>query len=246
MAPARLLPSALLLLLIGGLMAACAAPAPPGAPPTTPAIPTPALGGEGTPPAAPAPTPTAAPSDAAAGARIAYEVVPAESEARYRVREQLVGVNLPSDAVGTTRAITGVLVMEGDRIVPEASRFQVDLRTLTSDQARRDNFIRRNTLQADRYPYAVFVPREIQGLPSPLPTSGEHTFRLIGDLTIREATRPVTWEVTARVEGDRIIARARTQFTFADFGLEPPRVPVVLSVDETIRLEVDTVLQRQP
>jgi hypothetical protein len=109
MAPARLLPSALLLLLIGGLMAACAAPAPPGAPPTTPAIPTPAPGGEGTPPAAPAPTPTAAPSDAAAGARIAYEVVPAESEARYRVREQLVGVNLPSDAVGTTRAITGVL-----------------------------------------------------------------------------------------------------------------------------------------
>jgi hypothetical protein len=56
----------------------------------------------------------------------------------------------------------------------------------------------------------------------------------------------VTWEVTARVEGDRIIARARTQFTFADFGLEPPRVPVVLSVDETIRLEVDAVLQRQP
>ncbi len=246
MAPARLLPSALLLLLIGGLMAACAAPAPPGAPPTTPAIPTPAPGGEGTPPAAPAPTPTAVPSDAAAGGRITYVVIAEESEARYRVREQLVGVNLPSDAVGTTRAITGVLVLEGNRVVSEASRFQVDLRTLTSDQARRDNFIRRNTLQADRYPYAVFVPREIQGLPSPLPTSGEHAFRLIGDLTIREATRPVTWEVIARVEGDRVIAQARTQFTFADFGLEPPRVPVVLSVDETIRLEVDAVLQRQP
>jgi len=184
------------------------------------------------------------PSDASAG-RITYVVVSEESEARYRVREQLVGVDLPNDAVGTTRAITGVLVIEGGRVVPEASRFQVDLRTLTSDQARRDNFIRRNTLQADRYPYAVFIPREIQGLPSPLPTSGEHAFRLIGDLTLREVTRPVTWEVTARVDGNRVIAQARTQFTFADFNLEQPRVPVVLSVDETIRLEIDVVLQRQ-
>ncbi len=246
MAPARLLPSALLLLLIGGLMAACAAPAPPEAPPTATAIPTPAPSLEVTPPATPAPTPTAAPSEAAAGDRLTYVVISEESEARYRVREQLVGLDLPNDAVGTTRAITGVLVLKGDRVVPEASRFQVDLRTLTSDQARRDNFIRRNTLQADRYPYAVFVPRETQGLPSPLPTSGEHTFRLVGDLTIREATRPVTWEVTARVEGDRLIAQARTQFTFADFGLQPPRVPVVLSLDETIRLEMDAVLQRQP
>ncbi|WP_322801576.1 YceI family protein [Thermoflexus sp.] len=243
MAPAHRLWKGFLLLWIAVGMAACAAPASPELPlavtPTT--VPT-----EAGAPATPAIVPTQAPSTDTRGDRLTYLVIPEESEARYRVREQLVGVDLPSDAVGVTRAITGVLVLEGNRVVPQASRFQVDLRTLTSDQARRDNFIRRNTLQADRYPYAVFVPREIQGLPSPLPTSGEHTFRLIGDLTIRETTRPVTWEVTARVEGDRIIARARTQFTFADFGLEPPRVPVVLSVDETIRLEVDVVLQRQP
>jgi len=234
----------LLLILIG--LAACGSPATPTfPPPTSTATPvaSPTVGGQPSPTSAPPAIPSV-PSDASAG-RITYVVVSEESEARYRVREQLVGVDLPNDAVGTTRAITGVLVIEGGRVVPEASRFQVDLRTLTSDQARRDNFIRRNTLQADRYPYAVFIPREIQGLPSPLPTSGEHAFRLIGDLTIREATRPVTWEVTARVEGNRVIAQARTQFTFADFNLEQPRVPVVLSVDETIRLEIDVVLQRQ-
>ncbi|WP_376789844.1 YceI family protein [Thermoflexus sp.] len=224
-------------------MAACAAPASPE--PTLAVTPT-AVPAEAGTPATPAIAPTQAPPADTRGHRLTYLVIPEESEARYRVREQLVGVSLPSDAVGATRAITGVLVLEGERIVPEASRFQVDLRTLTSDQARRDNFIRRNTLQTDRYPYAVFIPREIQGLPSPLPTSGEHAFRLIGDLTIREVTRPVLWEVTARVEEDRVIAQARTQFTFSDFRLEPPRVPVVLSVDETIRLEVDAVFQRQP
>ncbi len=224
-----------ILTLVG--LAACAAPATP-----TAVLPTPTLTEA---PAADRPSPTPPPPDGSRAGRTTYVVVSAESEARYRVREQLAGVDLPSDAVGRTRAITGALVLEEGQVVSEASRFQVDLRTLTSDQARRDNFIRRNTLQADRYPYAVFVPREVRGLPSPLPTSGEHGFQLIGDLTIREVTRPVTWEVRARVEGDRVIAQARTRFTFADFNLEPPRVPVVLSVDETIRLEVDLVLQRQ-
>jgi hypothetical protein len=37
-------------------------------------------------------------------------VLPEKSEARYRVREQLVGVSLPSDAVGVTKAITGTIV----------------------------------------------------------------------------------------------------------------------------------------
>ncbi len=231
----------LMLALVG--LAACAAPATPTAVLPTP-TPTEAPAADRPSPTPNVPATSASPDGSGAG-RTTFIVVSAESEARYRVREQLVGVNLPSDAVGVTRAITGVLVLEEGQVVPEASRFQVDLRTLTSDQARRDNFIRRNTLQADRYPYAVFIPREVQGLPSPLPTSGEHTFQLIGDLTIREVTRPVTWEVRARVEGDRVIAQARTQFTFADFNLEPPRVPVVLSVDETIRLEVDLVLQRQ-
>lgn len=239
MSPVRRLQKLFLLLWIAGGWAACAAPASPATPPA----PTPTAAPVGA--DAPTATPILPPSTETGADRVTYGVVSEESEARYRVREQLVGVDLPNDAVGATRAITGVLVLEGNTVVSEASRFQVDLRTLTSDQARRDNFIRRNTLQTDRYPYAVFVPREVRGLPSPLPTSGEHTFQLIGDLTIREVTRPVTWEVTARVEGDRVIAQARTQFTFADFNLEPPQVPVVLSVDETIRLEIDVVLQRQ-
>lgn len=233
-----------LLILIG--LIACGSPATPTLlpPPSTPtSVATPAVSDQPSPtPVSPA-TPASPPGPGVE--RTTFIVVSEESEARYRVREQLVGFDLPNDAVGTTRAITGVLVMEGNRVVAEASRFQVDLRTLTSDQSRRDNFIRRNTLQADRYPYAVFVPREVQGLPSPLPTSGEHAFQLIGDLTVRDVTRPVTWEVTARVEGNRVIVQARTQFTFTDFNLEQPRVPVVLSVDEIIRLEIDAVLQRQ-
>jgi hypothetical protein len=45
--------------------------------------------------------------------------------------------------------------------------------------------------------------------------------------------------VTARGEGKDVVGTAATAFTFKDFGLEQPRVPVVLSVADTIRLEYD-------
>src|SRR5574337_973948 len=44
------------------------------------------------------------------GDSVRLVVVPGKSEARYRVREQLVSLDLPSDAIGRTQAITGTIV----------------------------------------------------------------------------------------------------------------------------------------
>jgi polyisoprenoid-binding protein YceI len=66
------------------------------------------------------------------------------------------------------------------------------------------------------------------------------TFQLVGDLTVHGVTRPTTWEVTAQiVDGQALVGSATTSFTFADFGMTAPRVSVVLSVEETIKLELD-------
>ncbi len=191
-------------------------------------------------------TPTAAENIASEGEIVRLILVPGQNEARYRVREQLVGVSLPGDAVGATREVTGTLVVRTDgTVLPAESRVQVDLRTLKSDQSRRDNFIRRNTLQTDRFPFAVFVPTEIRGLPLPLPESADVEFQLIGDLTIRDVTRQVTWEVKAHIEGGEATGQATTGFSFATFDLTPPRVPVVLSIEDHIRLELDFHIRRQ-
>lgn len=204
---------------------------------------------------APSPEPsgtTAAPASPTVGGEssttgtVRLVLVPEESEARYRVREQLANQSLPNDAVGTTKDASGTIVLAPDgRIVSEESRFEVDLRSLRSDQTRRDNFIQQNTLETSRFPTAVFEPREASGLPWPLPESGEFTFQLTGDLTVHGVTRPVTWDVTARIEGDRLVGTAVTQVTFQDFGMEQPRVAVVLSVEETIQLELDFTLARE-
>jgi polyisoprenoid-binding protein YceI len=165
---------------------------------------------------------------------------PAKSEARYRVREQLANISFPTDAVGTTKTISGTIVIDPDgTIVSQESKFVVDLTTLKSDKAQRDRYIQNNTLQTRSYPTAEFVPTKVIGLPSPLPASGTVTFQLAGDLAAHGMTRPTTWDVTASVDGQGLTGSASTSFTFEDFGMTPPRVPILLSVEDTIKLEVD-------
>ena len=78
-----------------------------------------------------------------------------------------------------------------------------------------------------------------------LPTSGSHTFDVIGNLTVRGVTRPTTWRVKAEAKGGQVTGAASTAFTFKDFNMEQPRVPIVLSVADTIKLEYDFRLRRQ-
>lgn len=193
---------------------------------------------------APAPT-TASTSSAAATDTIKLTAVPGKSEARYRVREQLAQVPLPSDAIGKTAQISGTIVGKADgSIVSSDSKFSVDLNSLTSDRSQRDSFIKRSVLQTTQYPNAVFVPTQVQGLPLQIPPTGPVTFKLVGDLTVRNVTKPVTWDVKCDPQGDQGTCTATTSFTFGYFGLQQPQVPVVLSVQDNITLEVDIALQR--
>jgi polyisoprenoid-binding protein YceI len=195
--------------------------------------------------------PAALPGPGAAGAQATggparFVVAPEESEVRYRVREQLARLPLPNDAVGSTRAVEGGIAFDGGgRVLPGESRITVDLRTLQSDEPRRDGYLRRNTLLTDRHPAVTFVPREARGLPWPLPAAGRVAFELVGDLTVRDVTRPVTWAAAAQLAGPRATVEARTAIRFGDFGLPIPRVASVLSVVDEIRLEADLALRRR-
>ena len=92
---------------------------------------------------------------------------------------------------------------------------------------------------------ATFVPRSATGLPAAAlaRTPGEYTFALLGDLTVRGVTRPSTWQVKARLApSGEVTGTATTSFTFAEFGMTIPKVAVVLSVDDLIKLEYDFAL----
>jgi polyisoprenoid-binding protein YceI len=182
---------------------------------------------------------TASARKAAAPAPLRYVVAPTGNEARYRVREQLVGVDLPNDAVGVSRDITGLLVVEPNgTVVGDSSRIVVNISNIKSDKDRRDGFVKRRTLETDKFPTVELAPRTFRGLASKPPAAGS-SFDLVGDLTVHGVTHPTTWKVTARSDGADVVGTATTAFTFKDFALDQPKVPVVLSVADTIKLEYD-------
>jgi polyisoprenoid-binding protein YceI len=168
------------------------------------------------------------------------------NEARYRVREQLVGVSFPNDAVGATKSIEGTIAIDQNgRVVQGLSRITVDLASIASDRDMRDGYVRRNTLVTETYPSVVLVPTEFQGVTWPLPATGTMTFKLVGNLTVKDVTRSTTWDVTLTVAGNTLTGSAQTSFTFEEFGLTKPRVARVMSVEDTIKLEYDLKLVRQ-
>jgi polyisoprenoid-binding protein YceI len=176
---------------------------------------------------------------APAAARTRYVVAPSGNEARYRVREQLVGVELPNDAVGVAKEITGSLLVEPNgSVVKDSSKIIVTLTSLKSDKDRRDGYVQRRTLETAKFPTVELVPMTFQGLAAK-PGAAPTAFDLLANLTVHGVTRPTTWKVTARTEGSDIVGLATTAFTFKDFSLDQPSVPVVLSVNDTIKLEYD-------
>jgi len=234
---------------------------------STPAVPTPTTAAVATPIAAQssvatsAPTSVASPSSAPASvattsssttaptvnaSAVTLVVDPAASTASYHAHEQLVGRTLPSEAVGTTAGVSGSLAFAADgTIVADQSKISVDLSKLQSDESRRDNFIKGNTLQTSRYPMATFVPTAVQGLPSPLPTSGQVTFQLLGDLTVHGVTKPVTWQVTAQFGDSTVTGDATSAINITEFGMSPPKAGPVLSIEDGLTLQLAFTAARQ-
>ncbi len=168
------------------------------------------------------------------------------NKARYRVRERLAGRDLDNDAVGETPRVTGVIAVDDKgKVVAAESHFTAELTPLKSDSDRRDGYVRRNILVTDSFPSTTLRITEVRGLPSPIPTSGTAAFQLVGDLTIKGVTKSTVWNVNATLNGNTLTGNASTRFTFAEFSLRQPRVPIVLSVADSIGLEYDFVMVRK-
>ena len=190
--------------------------------------------------ATPAPSATAATTTATTGTW----TVSNTSKATVRVREQLVGVNLPSDAVLVATGATGTFALKDDGTFSSDAKITFDMTTLASDNRDRDNFIKGDTLQTRQFPKAEFVPTKTTGLTLPMPASGEFTFKLTGQMAIKGKTKEVTFDVQARRAGNELTATATAApaWKFADFGMTAPSVPFrVVSIVDEIRVVVDLV-----
>lgn len=182
---------------------------------------------------------TACDTEAAiASASTSYAIVSQDSTARYISEEQVSGIGAQT-AIGETQAIIGTILFDDANVPLACSRFDADLRTLQSDEARRDNYLYTNTLETETYPLATFVLARVEGLEGGMVDGEATTLSLVGDLTLHGVSLPAVWEAEVTLDGDTLIGTARTSFNMADYNMEQPVVGPVISVDETVELEVE-------
>lgn len=161
--------------------------------------------------------------------------------ARYKVTEQLAGISFPSDAVGTTQTVTGALIVNPDGSFAAGSKISVDLRTITSDQGMRDNYVRTRTLETEKFPMMEVVPKKANGLAFPLASGSQAQvgFQLVTDVTLHGVTKEVTWNVVAVLGAAQVGGRATATVDFATFNMTKPTLARLISVDDKIGLEIE-------
>ena len=179
-----------------------------------------------------------------AGAR-RFAIVPERSLATIRVREQVAAIPAPGDAMLTTRAFTGAVVLLPDGGFATGSSFAADLDTLKSDEPLRDEWIKFNTLNTRVYPRAEFTLARVSGMPMPIAAQGEWAATLEGTMKIHGVERQVTWPVQVTRSGNEVRVVGATAFHFGDYGMAVPANRLILSVVDDVRLEIDLVA-REP
>jgi polyisoprenoid-binding protein YceI len=155
-----------------------------------------------------------------------FQIVPGQTTASYSVYENLILQNKPSnDAIGSTHSVQGSFKIRTSGTPLVASmNITVDLSTLQSDAARRDLFIKQNSLQTDTYPNATFVSISTQGLPSSYTDGQTVHFQLTGNLTMHGATNKEVFDVQGKVVGNTITGTATSTIFMTDFGIQPPNL----------------------
>lgn len=183
-----------------------------------------------------------------------FTIVPEESKASYIVEEEFFAGALDRlnispgivDTIGSTQEIEGELSLDPEGPSPLLSNhFTVDLRSLTSDQPRRDQAIRSRNLESNTYPLAEFTATALEDTPENYAEGEELSFKAVGELTIREITNPVTFDVTAALRGDTIKGVASATLRMTDFGFSPPNFANVFSVEDEFTIKVEFTLKEE-
>jgi polyisoprenoid-binding protein YceI len=134
---------------------------------------------------------------------------------------------------------------------PETASVEVTISTasIRTNNGVRDNDLRSsNFLEVEKYPEIKFKSTSVE-------SSGDDHYKLTGDLTIKETTRPVVLDVVKYGEfndpgmmGHRIAYGATTKINRKDFGVSLSMVldgRIVVSEDIQISIEGELVEQKQ-
>jgi polyisoprenoid-binding protein YceI len=167
-----------------------------------------------------------------------WQVV-APSEAGYRIVED--GVVGEKVVTGRTTSVTGTVELSATSL--ESTDITVDMASVSSDEPLRDTAFRESLLDTAQHPTAQFV----QGEPVELEVPAAGTSLAVevpGTLVLKGVEQPVVASIEG-IETDGTITIVGTiEVQLADFGIEPPSIPNLLTARDTALVEFKLVLER--
>jgi polyisoprenoid-binding protein YceI len=176
-----------------------------------------------------------------ASAQTKWKLDKSHSSVRFSVSHMVV-----SEAEGTFKTWDGTVEHTKPDFSDAKISFTIDVASINTDNERRDNHLKSDDFfNAEKYPTIKFEGTSMKPL-------GNNKYELTGNLTIRDVTKQVTWNVThggilAGSRGKKAGFKATTTINRFDYGLKWDRATetgglvVGKEVEITVKLELDEV-----
>ncbi len=163
------------------------------------------------------------------------------SQARFYLNEVLFGSDKTVE--GITPDVTGDI--QFDLANPSAATvgtITINARTLSTDDNRRNGQIQNRILESskDEFQFITFEPTSITGLPESAAVGDTFNVQMTGNLTIRGKTLEKTFDVAVTVASElQLTGLGTATITHQEYELSIPSVPIVASVEDEVRLEIE-------
>ena len=163
----------------------------------------------------------------------------ATSFAVFRIKEELVGVG-GKTVVGRTPNVTGALVINEKLINSEPNQplITVDMASLMTDNAARDNALRNQAIETALFPLATFEIKNPIDFSNETDLAAGFIRDVTGVLTIHGVSKEETIAISASFNGNTILIFGELgPIKLSDYDIEKPRSAVVLSVEDNASME---------
>ena len=148
------------------------------------------------------------------------------------------------EAVGRTSGIEASVTIAGGELA--AATITVDLRGLRSDDSRRDGALRRQALETDDFPMATFTLEGPLAIPAGLAAGEAIAMSASGSFTLHGVTRAVAIPIEAGLADGLLVVVGSLPILFADYDIDQPRSPILVSIEDNGVMEFQLVLARGP
>lgn len=160
----------------------------------------------------------------------------------YRIGETFADIGTAT-AVGRTSDLTAELDFDGTRITRVA--ITADLRTLRSDQSRRDQALRSRGLETDTYPTATFTLSEPVAVDEAALSGRVIGQSVRGTLELHGVANDVEIALTGQLVDGLAVIVGSSEIVLADYEIVPPTNFRVISIEDSGTMEFQIILARR-